>query len=223
MSKPILVIDVGAAKAAAVLVTSSGQRLQVGERNNRPDWWPSAVRRHGNERIFGTPAASMVADPRLFDDRFLADLDPAGQVRLGDDLYQKVDLLSELMRRIRTEAERLERPVSRMLLTVSPDRHEAARDHPVSLNKQVVIDDKHRQALLKAAKEAKFEEVEFLPQPVATVLAAPEILPAEWGDVLICDAGATGARVNVVRYSRGPRFDAGRSRVPPQRSLRNKR
>jgi molecular chaperone DnaK len=202
MSEPILVVDLGTSKTAAALVKGGEGRL-LREPFSGLESWPTSVVREGETLLVGTVAERRkVADPGLYSGRFLAMLGGAGKVPLGDREYSVAELMAALLDKLRAEAQRVaDDSVDRVLFCV---RGEGPPDttEPAEPGGQVApADQSVRQVLLVAAAAAGCTDVEFLAQPVAVSLAAGP--PPVGSLVLVCDAGASSARISLVKTADG--------------------
>jgi molecular chaperone DnaK len=180
-NEPILVIDPGTANTTAALVTGAEVKL-LRDPFNGLDSRPTSVARQGDDLLVGANAErAKSADPAAYSGRFLRGIGGEEGVTLGGRIYSAPDLLAAVFGKLRAEAQPPAGPdLSRALLVASGDL--AAR-----------------QAMIAAARAVGLSDVEFLPAPVAVTLARPASRSAQGHDrVLVCDVGASPARLSIV-------------------------
>lgn len=195
--EPILVADVGTATTMAWLVNGDpAEPPPLPDPHSRENYWLTAAAPEGDGFVAGGAADQPGTDLGVPRGRFLRDRDTdprlAAVVTFGGREATRLDLLTELLRKLRGQAARKAgRDVDRVLLTVPdwPREHDAA----------------YRDSLLTAARRAGFLHVEFLSAACAVTLAAR--VP-QGRRVLVCDAGASALRLVLVEAGR-PGLDPG--------------
>jgi outer membrane protein assembly factor BamB/actin-like ATPase involved in cell morphogenesis len=176
LSGAILAVDFGTSTSSAVLV-ANGETIPIREPSSGSWSWPSAVYRDGDALLVGTLAERRKqVRPALYRAEFKRDLGQDAPVILGDQGFPVEALVTELIKSLRGEAERVHgAPIERAVLTI-----------PASYGPA----DPRRDLMIGAAESAGFTVVELIPEPVAAALAPPAGEPFSDGDlVLVYDFG----------------------------------
>jgi Hsp70 protein len=197
--EPILVVDVGTATTMARVVADGVDQFVKDPQPlvSGAEHWPTSVAhdRRGGFHV-GAVAAGQGTTQGLVDGRFMRNFDqPGAEVPLDGTRYAPEQLLAALLIEIRNRAWALPQAdveFDRILLTI-PDGDDPA------VNRR----------LLRAARLARFRDVELLPTSAAVALKSPAEQPTR-SQLLICDAGASGLRFTLVRPGRADGTDPGR-------------
>ncbi|MFD3503963.1 Hsp70 family protein [Streptomyces sp. NPDC058676] len=173
---PVLVVDLGTTSSSAVLVSANGQQhlLKHADGITRHDWMPTAVLLDQDTFLVGWQAYERRGDdPALYRTEFKPDIGSAVPVPFGRSSFPVKALVTAVLAHIREVAAELGPVPERVLLTVPAETMRARRD-----------------AMVEAGRDAGFDDVDLLPEPVAAAYAPT--LGADWqpGDlVLVYDFG----------------------------------
>ncbi|MFB7943976.1 Hsp70 family protein [Kitasatospora phosalacinea] len=177
MSDPVLVVDFGTSSSSAAVVQDGRERL-VKEPSSGLLSWPSAVSAVPDGTLLVGSAAERRkrAEPDSYRAEFKRDLGERAPVPLGARTYPATALVAAVLAEFRAQARLMTgRAVGRLVVTVP------ASYGPV---------DPRRDAMLAAGREAGFESVELLAEPVAAAHAAVAGEPLGPGStVLVYDFG----------------------------------
>ncbi|MFE1317776.1 Hsp70 family protein [Kitasatospora phosalacinea] len=188
MQEPVLVVDFGTSSSAAAVVTDRGERL-VKEPSSGLLSWPSAVAAGPDGVLLVGSAAERRkrAEPEGYRAEFKRDLGESAPVPLGGRNYSATALVAAVLAEFRAQAGVMTgRAVGRLVVTVP------ASYGPV---------DPRRDAMLAAGREAGFESVELLAEPVAAAHAAVVGEPFGPGrTVLVYDFGGGTFDTALVRF-----------------------
>ncbi|MFD7729043.1 Hsp70 family protein [Kitasatospora phosalacinea] len=188
MQEPVLVVDFGTSSSAAAVVTDRGERL-VKEPSSGLLSWPSAVAAGPDGTLLVGSAAERRkrAEPDGYRAEFKRDLGERAPVPLGGRSYGVTALVAAVLAEFRAQAQLVTgRPVQRLVVTVP------ASYGPV---------DPRREAMLAAGREAGFDSVELLAEPVAAAHAAVAGEPFGAGrTVLVYDFGGGTFDTALVRF-----------------------
>ncbi|MFB7943977.1 Hsp70 family protein [Kitasatospora phosalacinea] len=188
MQEPVLVVDFGTSSSAAAVVTDRGERL-VKEPSSGLLSWPSAVAAGPDGVLLVGSAAERRkrAEPDGYRAEFKRELGESAPVPLGGRSYSVTALVAAVLAEFRAQAGLMTgRAVGRLVVTVP------ASYGPV---------DPRRDAMLAAGREAGFESVELLAEPVAAAHAAVAGEPFGPGStVLVYDFGGGTFDTALVRF-----------------------
>ena len=186
MTESILVVDPGMTWTTAAIVSIGGSQV-LKEPSSGSFCWPTAVALDGEALCTGTVAERRRrSSPLLFAGNLTGRLGSGQAVALGGRHYQPHELLAALLGALKAEAERLAGPTVDRILLLAPD----------ALGTQTAPG----QALAAAASIAGFTDIELLFLPAA-VAAAGNHPPGTL--VLVCDAGASAARLTLLQTRDG--------------------
>ncbi|MFC1419138.1 outer membrane protein assembly factor BamB family protein [Streptacidiphilus cavernicola] len=167
--------------------------------------WPTAVYLDGDTLLVGTPAdRHKRVQPANYRTEFKRNLGQETPIRLGDREFSPVLLVTEVLRALRVEAERVygRGPISRVVLTI-PTSYDGDHSRRWGL-------------MIEAGEAAGFSAVELIFEPVAAALEPPAGDPFAAGDlVLVYDFGGGTFDAALVRYGAG----GGSQRVLGHRTL----
>jgi hypothetical protein len=186
MTESILVVDPGMTWTTAAIVSNGGSQV-LKEPSSGSFCWPTAVALDGKALCAGTLAQRRRrSSPLLFAGNLTGRLGSGQAVALGGRRYLPHELFAALLSALKAEAERLAGPTVDRILLLAPD----------ALGTQTAVG----QALAGAANTAGFTDVEllFLPAAVAATGRHP---PGTL--VLVCDAGASAARLTLLQAQYG--------------------
>ncbi|WP_433222995.1 Hsp70 family protein [Dactylosporangium sp. CS-047395] len=190
MTEPVLCVDFGTSTTQASLVTGAGTQ-PLHDPASGSTSWPTAVFADDDALLVGRAAEKRKrVRPGAYRHEFKRELGQAAALVVGGAAFDATQLLTVLLRALRTEAERLHgAPVGSVLMTM-----------PASYGP----DDPRRAALLTAAGNAGLGIAELLPEPVAAALAPAAGSGFEPGElVLVYDLGGGTFDTALVRLGTG--------------------
>ncbi|MEO3857868.1 Hsp70 family protein [Acrocarpospora sp. B8E8] len=176
MTEPILAVDFGTSTTSAACV-GDGRTTLLREPASGSWTWPSAAYLDGATLLLGTTAEQRKRiRPENYRAEFKRDLGQSGSLFLGDRAFAPLDLVTELLRTVKAEGDRLNgSPVTSAVLTV-----------PASY----AVADPRRDLMIQAGESVGFTRVGLLYEPIAATLAPLAGPPIEPGSlVLLYDFG----------------------------------
>jgi actin-like ATPase involved in cell morphogenesis len=187
MTAPILAIDFGTSASSAVLVVD-GREQPVKDSVTGSYSWPSSVFLDGDRLLVGAAADQRKhSDPDRYRTGFKRSLGSNTPITLGNREFEVSELVSEVLSRLREEAQALAgRPIDRAVLTIPSGYAEF---------------DPRRTEMIDAGHKAGFTDVDLLQEPVAAALAPVVGPPFGPGNtVLVYDLGGGTFDAALVRF-----------------------